>query len=512
MNKNPQKDAQAETKDHDTRWRELPMPKGSELYPIWSQALLRAARAGRILQRNSKANEEDRDGAEDEDAEGDLDTSFVANRWNQLPREAEEPEAEYLAKRRRGLPTLYGGWATDGANVTMRKCKIKKIDAEGNAYLLEVLIPEGTTIDGEYEEQEDLPIQTPAVGTRVEGLGIANAEGVIVANEHMMPTPPRRRPPIPKRKPKGPGRGRKKKIIIEDGANGAPTAVNAVVVSGSDSIGVPSMNIDGAVSDGHNEDTNHAEADAEADDGSEDDDEDGEDGDENDREDGEMSDGDGESRSVSPTKVATKRATKPTPPAETDISSPLLSKPAAIPKVQIISADSSTIPDPAEAVTSVTSIIDAPLLPAIEELAQEITKDEDLEMSDVPVLLEEAAIQAQIAALPEEELIKVAEPETEANAEIEAKLPAEHNLLDGLIEPQAISEGEVAEIQDSKNELVQDDTTMEDNNANEEIVQDNSPPKLAEHTEESSKSNEPQATGEDDIFGSLERHLDKKDE
>ena len=30
-------------------WKELPMPEGSNNYPIWSQQILRAARAGRIL-------------------------------------------------------------------------------------------------------------------------------------------------------------------------------------------------------------------------------------------------------------------------------------------------------------------------------------------------------------------------------------------------------------------------------------------------------------------------------
>ena len=507
MNKNPQKDVQAENKDPDSRWRELPMPKGSELYPVWSQALLRAARAGRILQRNLKTNEEDRDGAEDEDAEGDLDTSFLANRWNQLPREAEEPEAEYLAKRRRGLPTLYGGWATDGANITMRKCKIKKIDPEGNAYLIEVLIPEGTTIDGEYEEPEELPIQTLPIGTLVEGLGIANAEGVVVANEHMMPTPPRRRPPIPKRKPKGPGRGRKKKIIVEDGANGAPTAVNVTAPSGSDSIGVPSKNIDGTAPAGQNEDANNAEADADADDGSEDDDEDGDDGDENDRDDGEMSDGDGDSRSVSPTKATT----KPTSPSKTDNASSRSSEPATIPKVQITSTDSNTTTEPAETSTTIPPIIDAPILSANEEMVQNTDQDEDSAMPDAPVLLDEATIQAQIAALPEEP-IEIVQPEIEADAEIEAEIPAKHNLLDGLVEPQAISKKEVTEDQSEKDELVPKDSMTEDKNTNKEPGDDDdSPTKAVELSENPSRTDEPLVTGEDDIFGSLERHLDSKD-
>ena len=403
---------------------------------------------------------------------------------------------------------MYGGWATDGGgNITMRKCKVKKIDAEGNAYLLEVLIPEGTTIDAEYEELEDLPIQTLAIGTIVEGLGIANAEGVVVANEHMMPTPPRRRPPIPKRKPKGPGRGRKKKIVVEDGVNGAPTAVNITVPSGSDAIGVPSMNIDGAISDGQNDDANNAEADADADDGSEDDDEDGEDGDENDREDGDMSDGEGESRSVSPTKPTT----KPTSPLKTDISNSLPSKPAAIPEVQITSVDASITTEPADAPTSTTPIIETPLLPTDEDVMQDTNKDEDSAMPDAPILLDDAAIQAQIDALSVEP-IEVEEPKTEPDAEVEAKIPAEHNLLDGLVEPQALSTEEAALAQEAKDEPVPNDPIAEDDKSEEATGQIVSSLKVTESVESPGKPDEPQAACEDDIFGSLERHLDKKDE
>ena len=132
----------------------------------------------------------------------------------------------------------------------MRKCKVKKIDANGNPYLLEVLIPEGTTIDGEVEDGENLPVQVPAAGTVIEGLGLVNAEGIIVANEHMMPKPPRRRPPIPKRKPKGPGRGRKKKVIIEDGSNGKTTAIDASTASGAGTNGSTSLHPDGLNANG----------------------------------------------------------------------------------------------------------------------------------------------------------------------------------------------------------------------------------------------------------------------
>ena len=497
VNKNPQKDVQAESAQKNTIWRELPMPKGSDLYPPWSQALLRAARAGRILQRNSKSNEEDKDGAEEEDAEGDLDLSFVANRWSQVAKEAEEPDAEYLAKRKKGLPTLYGGWATDGATLTMRRCKVKKIDADGNPYLLEVLIPEGTTIDGEVEDGENLPVQVPAAGTVIEGLGLANAEGIIVANEHMMPTPPRRRPPIPKRKPKGPGRGRKKKVIIEDGANGGATAVNAATAPGAGTTGSASLNPDGSTMNGERAESAQAEGDG--DDGSEDDDEDGEDGEDNDRDDGELSEGEDISRSASPMKAAS----KPKSPLKAENSNSFLEVPSNIPQLQVTPATSHPTESTGTEVVS-TEPLTEPAVPTTEVAASEsVTAQEDVSMKDAsaseedqpktkepmpPTIAPEPA--EQPSEPPTEAAIDIVEPEKEPIGAIEASIPEEQNLLDGLATPVA--------------------TVKQD-----EPVQEKESPKVDVAVTETvittdEKADKEQVGDEEDIFASLEQHLDGK--
>ena len=298
----PQKEAQVDSSEKDTIWRELPMPKGSELYPPWSQALLRAARAGRIVKPPPKPIEDDKEGGEDEDAEGELDTGFLATKWSHISREAEQPEPEFLAKRRKGLPTLYGGTGSPAAIATLRKTKVRKTGNDGNTVVLEVLVPEGVIIEGEVAEGEDVTTQTTAPGTFVEGIGVANADGVVVAGDQVVPTPQRRRPPPPKRKPKGPGRGRKKKVVLENGPDGTATAVDAhsneagAAGSGSGMDGVPG------------EITREASGDVGGgDEGSEDDEDDGEEGDDMDREEGELTDTeDPLSRSATPSKPPTK--------------------------------------------------------------------------------------------------------------------------------------------------------------------------------------------------------------
>ena len=492
VNKNPQKDVQAESAQENTIWRELPMPKGSELYPPHSQALLRAARA---LQRIPKSNEEDKDGAEDEDAEGDLDYSFPANRWTQLAKEAEEPDAEYLAKRKKGLPTLYGGWATDGTTLTMRKCKVKKIDADGNPYLLEVLIPEGTTIDGEVEDGENLPVQVPAAGTVIEGLGLANAEGIIVANEHMMPTPPRRRPPIPKRKPKGPGRGRKKKVIIEDGANGGATAVNAATAPGAGTTGSASLNPDGSNMD--RERGESAQAEGEGDDGSEDDDDDNEDG-ENDRDDGELSEGDDISRSASPMKAAS----KPKSPLKVDNSNSFLEVPSNIPQLQVTPATSQPTESTSTKVESIDPVTEIPVPTSEVASSNSVTAQDDTSMKDAaaseedqpknddstpPAIAFEPA--EQPSELPIEAVLDIVEPEKDPTSAIEANIPEEHNPLDGLASPVAVEQDKPAQEEKSPKADVAETETV--------ITTDE-------------KADKEQVGDEEDILASLEQHLDSR--
>lgn len=220
------------------------MPRDSQLLPAMSRALLRAARAGCIYIRPTgraveKEKEEGTDG-EDQGATVHLaDRSFTSLKWTALPKHLEPAEVEFLAKRRPGLSSLYG---TEGGAIPgpMRKTKIKRTDPEtGNISIYEVWVPEGHRIEGEITgdvqtiaEQSQVPVtaETPAPGTVVEGVGVVNAEGVVVAEagSAAVMTPPKRRPPPPKRKGKGIGKGRKKKVMFAPGEGVDAAAVHGV--------------------------------------------------------------------------------------------------------------------------------------------------------------------------------------------------------------------------------------------------------------------------------------------
>ena len=195
---------------------ELPMPKESHLLSEMSRALLQAARAGTVNRPAPPPAEEDALNPEEEEKPVEADSRFVTKKWTIIPR-AQEKEPEYLARKREGLPPAFSG-AGVGA-VVMKKTKVKKIDAEGNSHVYEVMVPEGQTVEGEIAEAAEAPAvpEAPAPGTVVDGVGVVNSEGVVVADVAVQPTPPRRKPPPPKRKAKGPGRGRKKKVAFTDG-------------------------------------------------------------------------------------------------------------------------------------------------------------------------------------------------------------------------------------------------------------------------------------------------------
>ncbi|KAJ5152986.1 LYR family protein [Penicillium canariense] len=199
---------------------ELPMPRDSQLLPAMSRALLRAARAGCIYIRPSgRAAEEEKEEATDAEDQNAAtvhlaDRSFISRKWTTLPKHMEPPEVEFLAKRRPGLSSLYGTSVEAGGAIPgpMRKTKIKRTDPEtGNISIYEVWVPEGHHIEGEITgdvqmiaEQSEVPVkaEAPAPGTVVEGVGVVNAEGVVVAEagSASVMTPPKRRPPPPKRK------------------------------------------------------------------------------------------------------------------------------------------------------------------------------------------------------------------------------------------------------------------------------------------------------------------------
>lgn len=264
-------------------WPEAPMPRDSHLLPDHSQALLRAARAGMLYKLPTPPEEEEKEKGEEEEEAKETQTGYVTKKWSQVPRHQEEPEQEYLAKRRKGLLSAYSGQTgSNGAPVPsgpMRETKVKKTDADGNVHVYKVLVPEGQTVEGEVAEEdsemkEAAPEEAPP-GTVVEGVGVVNAEGVVVANQ---PTPPRRRPPPPRRKPKkGPGRGRKKVMFTPgEGSNGTTTNPD-----GTQQAGDPNIKTEGTPAPGDTPMAEGGEDDEEGSEGSE-----GEDDDDENREEG----------------------------------------------------------------------------------------------------------------------------------------------------------------------------------------------------------------------------------
>jgi hypothetical protein len=207
------------------------MPKDSHLLTPRSRALLRAARAGCIYIGPTKKNtaDEEKEAVEEDDAmvimNGPI-PKYTARKWPVIPRHLEPPKVEFLAKKRPGLPSLYGATqVTAPVPAPMRKTKFKKVDpATGNVSIYEVWVPEGHFLEGEITETIDtevedgggtLTAEALVPGTAVKGIGVVDSEGVVVA------ALPKKRPPPPKRKAKGVGKGRKKKVMFapEEGAD-----------------------------------------------------------------------------------------------------------------------------------------------------------------------------------------------------------------------------------------------------------------------------------------------------
>ena len=202
------------------------MPRDYQLLQPWTQQLLRLARSGKVgTKRKPDPESLDDDKGEDDAVEathprasaggGDhaARRGYMARKWKVVPEALLEPEHkhfEFLAKRRKGLPSLYGPEAQNGPPVPMRKTKVIRTGPEGEVLVYQLLVPEGQPVEQEIMPGHDLADVTPVVvgsGTVVEGLGVANDEGIIVA-EHMRPSVASRRKPIKKKG--GPGRGKKR--------------------------------------------------------------------------------------------------------------------------------------------------------------------------------------------------------------------------------------------------------------------------------------------------------------
>ncbi|MCJ1400105.1 LYR motif-containing protein 4 [Xylographa trunciseda] len=350
VNTAPPRDNPSIANTRNPGWQELPMPRGSELYSSMSQALLRAARMGQINRPKPTPPDDEKEPGEDDEVDGDIDTGYVAIKWSQVSKELEEPEMEFLAKRRKGLPSVYGGnIGSQGSASQMRKVKVRRVDAEGNSSVWDVLVPEGTVVEGEIVEGDGVTTEAPAAGTVVEGVGIANAEGVVIAGDQIMPTPPRRRPPPPKRRAKGPGRGRKKRSAGVDGIAGigVPLQTVGATAEGGNRVSDVTKPAEGTDPDDKTEDVEMADGSVmqDGEEGSDEDDDEGDVGDEGD----EVEDGDREDGELSPSPTPDVDAPgsiagfplKRAPPGlvEPHINSPVLDLPSQASREQSSSPD-----------------------------------------------------------------------------------------------------------------------------------------------------------------------------
>jgi hypothetical protein len=224
----------------DDKWGEPAMPRDYQLLAPHTQQLLRLARSGKYgTKRKPDPDSMDDDRPDEEvheEAKANLeDRAYVAKRWKPIPEALLEPEHrhfEFLAKRRKGLPSLYGPDVAS-APVPMRRTKVKRPGPEGEFAVYDVLVPEGQAVDGEITDPIEL-VEAQAVatapGTVIEGVGIANDEGVVVA-EHLKPSvAPRRNRPPPKKKG-GPGRGKKRVTFTNpDGSTYTTVVPNATKI------------------------------------------------------------------------------------------------------------------------------------------------------------------------------------------------------------------------------------------------------------------------------------------
>ena len=183
------------------------MPTDSHLLPPHSQAILRAARSGTLYKRLLSEDDDGDvdalvDNKPDKKEEDPTADTYLVRTWRQVPRNTEHDSISHLAKRRKGiitLPSKYAATATAApAGPTVTRAIVRRIDAAGNPYTQEVTLVDGEQVDGEIIST------TVVVDPHSGGAGVSPHS-----------TPNRRRPQSYKKK-RGPGRGRKKKLLMPE--------------------------------------------------------------------------------------------------------------------------------------------------------------------------------------------------------------------------------------------------------------------------------------------------------
>lgn len=414
---------ESKTVDKDA-WPMPPMPRDSHMLPEHSQQILFAARSGRIY-KPAAPPEEDKETMDEEEEHKEVRQGFTVKKWIKVPRHLEASEPEYLAKRRKGLPSQYAQTSTVVVQPPpMRETKVKKTDAEGNVNVYKVLVPEGQVVEGEVQPSEAIPEPAPitaAPGTVVEGVGVVNAAGVVVANDVHQHTPSRRRPPPPKKKKKsGPGRG-KKKVLFSEGTAGEG---NAALAIGSDALTVPGIKMEGSVEPSEGGDTPMPDA-GDEEEGS------GEEGsDDDEHEEGTHSPTPGQGTSIPPTPAAA--TSVPPETTESSTAAPTISTtatpPAVAPPVLPVEA---VVPD-ADAM-----VIDSNEAPVQQELVKEEKIEEEIKRSPEPPLPTTEIPRKSPEQLLPADPVEAVEP---TPAPVEAPAPSPAPASEPVPAPEPVSE------------------------------------------------------------------------
>jgi len=289
--------------------------------------------------------------------------------------------------------------------------KLRKTDANGVSTIYEVIVPEGQTVEGEVVEDntaeaEVAPV-TLAPGTVVEGVGVANAEGLVVANDLLQHTAQRRKPPPPKRKKGGPGRG-KKKVMFTGPALNEDASASATTGGADATAGDGAVTTNGEVAT-NGEDANGAngEGEGEGDDDEGEDGEEGEDGDDDDdREDGELSDTEvadvpasKSSAALEPTSVETIQASKPdVTMTDVDLPPPRERHPSSSPDLPLAQRSHSRVEIP-----GLTTIVAEPIVEdnAVSDLPIEHPETVEVEHAETAEIVQ-TAVEEQTTAPPSE--------------------------------------------------------------------------------------------------------------
>ncbi|KAI4135850.1 MAG: hypothetical protein LQ347_000303 [Umbilicaria vellea] len=423
--------------------------------------------------------EDEKEVGDDDDGEGDIDTGFVAKRWTLVPKHLEGPEPEFLAKRRKGLPSVYGGLAGPYISTgQMRKTKIRKVDEEGNVYVVDVYTPEGQPVEGEITEEAVLT-EAPAPGTVVDGVGVVNAEGVVIAGDVVQPTPPRRRPPPPKRK-KGPGRGRRKRVAFAAGEDGKPALANGVNgISHGATVDLAKVKSEDGTQEGTAKGDIEMGDDSLLQDGEEgsDEDDEGDEGVEGEREEGELS----PSPDADAPSFLSESPSKPPP-------LPLIIEPGDGPSISELGPDN----------VSAIMVKDPSSSPELPLAASQALPKPVLMLGHPQDMI--ANLGPELEPLSPGDQITVESPPALLPLTAEVELPPKHNPHDGLAEPQATTTKAFtleAGFEEGENLLGN--------------VERYAPTERKEPPDEKSGNQEATSSdGEVDLFGSLERHLDGK--